>query len=206
MKRQDREREYWNEAVNSTDVRTDFIAGTNLSDQDCVSAILNSTEVHKVASNSKSVMLEIGCGVGRLMLPMSVFADHLYGVDISQEMLKIANRSISRWPLKNMTTILGDGVSLPVKDLTMDFVYSMLVFQHLELQTVICYLSEAYRILKQGGVLRFQFVEYAEEAEFSKPISAQDMIGLVNEAGLKVILYQAGLINREWGWITAIKL
>lgn len=205
MNRQQREREYWNEAVHSTDVRTDYIAGTNLTDQDCVAAILNTTEIHHAPKKAR--MLEIGCGVGRLMLPMSVFASELYGVDISAEMLKMCNSAIRRWPLKNMTVSLCDGNSLPVKDQVMDFVYSMLVFQHLEISTVLCYLNEASRVLKKNGLLRFQFVEYAEEAEFSKPIPAEVMITLVNSVkGLKVTVYQAGIINKEWGWITAVKL
>lgn len=205
MNRQQREREYWNEAVHSADVRTDYIAGTNLTDQDCVAAILNTTEIHHAPKKAR--MLEIGCGVGRLMLPMSVFASELYGIDVSEEMLKMCNSAIRKWPLKNMTVGLCDGVSLPVKDNTMDFIYSMLVFQHLELASVVCYLTESARVLKKDGILRFQFVEYAEEAEFSKPIPAEAMIAMVNAVeGLKTTVYQAGIINKEWGWITAVKL
>src|SRR5947209_4432725 len=38
--------------------------------------------------------LEIGCGPGRLTLPMSRHFDEIYGVDISEEMIRIARQRL----------------------------------------------------------------------------------------------------------------
>src|SRR3954470_5238460 len=56
------------------------------------------------------VVVDIGCGVGRLTRPLAERASKVWGVDVSEEMLNLAREHNPR--LENVTWLLGDGTSL----------------------------------------------------------------------------------------------
>ena len=100
--------------------------------------------------------LEIGCGPGRLMLPMSWNFGEIHGVDVSDEMIRRAVRELADVP--NAFPRVGSGSDLRMfGDEMFDFVYSYAVFQHIpSAEVVLSYLSEAARVLKLRGILRCQ--------------------------------------------------
>ncbi len=100
--------------------------------------------------------LEIGCGPGRLMLPLSRQFREIHGVDVSDEMIRLARERLSGTP--NAHVQVNDGLGLSAfEDGAFDFVYSFAVFQHIpEREVVFHYLREAHRVLKMGGLLRCQ--------------------------------------------------
>src|SRR5690348_9008940 len=100
--------------------------------------------------------LEIGCGPGRLMRPMSRNFGELHGVDVSDEMIRLANERFagaSRFHLH-----LTNGADLaPLPADYFDYVYSYAVFQHIPSRDVVLgYFAEMRRVLKTGGIARFQ--------------------------------------------------
>jgi SAM-dependent methyltransferase len=99
--------------------------------------------------------LEIGCGPGRLMLPMSRYFGELYGVDVSEEMVALARERLGHI---NAHVYVTSGSDLVIfANEYFDFVYSYLVFQHIpDREIVLNYLRESRRVLKPGGVLRCQ--------------------------------------------------
>jgi ubiquinone/menaquinone biosynthesis C-methylase UbiE len=101
--------------------------------------------------------LEIGCGPGRLMRPMSRHFVEIDGVDVSDEMIAIARQRLSDLP--NAHPHHTDGASLSLfPDETFEFVYSYAVFQHIpSREVVVQYLRETHRVLKTGGLARLQF-------------------------------------------------
>jgi len=101
--------------------------------------------------------LEIGCGPGRLMRPMSRHFAEIHGVDVSDEMITLARERLRDTP--NAHAHLSDGASLrEFPDDWFDFVYSYAVFQHIPSQEVIYeYLKEIRRVTKPGGFVRLQF-------------------------------------------------
>lgn len=101
--------------------------------------------------------LEIGCGPGRLMRPMSRHFIEIDGVDVSDEMIALAKRRLSDLP--NAHAHHTDGASLSLfEDETFSFVYSYAVFQHIPArEVVISYLRETHRVMKTGGLARLQF-------------------------------------------------
>src|SRR5579863_4494336 len=101
--------------------------------------------------------LEIGCGPGRLMRPMSRHFVEIHGVDVSDEMIALAKEKLRDVP--NAHPHLTDGASLPMfADDSFDFVYSYAVFQHIPAREVVYrYLKEIQRVLKPGGLARLQF-------------------------------------------------
>ena len=54
------------------------------------------------------VVLDIGCGTGRLTLPIAERANFVYAIDISKEMLEIAKREAKKASLKNIEFINGN--------------------------------------------------------------------------------------------------
>ncbi len=97
--------------------------------------------------------LEIGCGPGRLMLPMARHFGAVDGVDISEEMVALARERLRNLP--NVKVHPTSGADLRMfSDCSFDFVYSYIVFQHIpDKEVVLNYLREAQRVLKAGGVL-----------------------------------------------------
>jgi len=104
----------------------------------------------------RSAALEIGCGPGRLMRPMSRHFSEIHGVDVSDEMVRLARERLRHTP--NAHPHHGSGAGLELfPDNRFDFVYSYAVFQHIPSREVVFhYLREARRVLRPGGVLRCQ--------------------------------------------------
>jgi SAM-dependent methyltransferase len=104
----------------------------------------------------RDAALEIGCGPGRLLRPMSRHFREVHGVDVSDEMIRLARERLRGAP--NVFAHHNSGSDLRrFPDGKFDFVYSYAVFQHIPSRDVVFnYLREARRTLKTGGVLRCQ--------------------------------------------------
>ena len=104
----------------------------------------------------REAALEIGCGPGRLMRPMARHFGEIHGVDVSDEMVRLARERLRDVPNAHpQVTPSSDLAMFP--DAKFDFVYSYAVFQHIPSREVVFgYLREACRVLKPGGVLRCQ--------------------------------------------------
>jgi SAM-dependent methyltransferase len=100
-------------------------------------------------------VLEIGCGVGRLLVPLARRVTVAHGVDISPVMIEKSKAYTADTP--NVRTALTSGTFAYLADASLDFVFSFIVFQHIPDRTPIRrYVVEAARVLKPGGVFRFQ--------------------------------------------------
>lgn len=101
--------------------------------------------------------LEIGCGPGRLIRHLSPLFAEIHGVDVSGEMIALAEKKLAGVPNARLHT--GDGSSLAAfGDEFFDFVYSYAVFQHIpSREAVFENLREIHRVLKPGGLAWLQF-------------------------------------------------
>jgi SAM-dependent methyltransferase len=109
-----------------------------------------------VAIGTEDVVVEIGCGVGRLTRVIAERARAVKAIDVSAEMLRRARRENEA--LANVEWIEGDGVSLAgVGDRTAALVVSHVVFQHIpDPQITLGYVRDIGRVLKPGGVAALQ--------------------------------------------------
>jgi SAM-dependent methyltransferase len=99
--------------------------------------------------------LEIGCGIGRLLRPLSTRVERAVGVDVSEEMVRRGREYCADRP--NVVLHRTEGALPFLPDGTFDFVFSHIVFQHLPRKSYAeRYLREAHRVLKPGGILRVQ--------------------------------------------------
>lgn len=93
-------------------------------------------------------ILDFGCGSGYGAMRMAQVASFVSGVDVSQEAVDFAQARYGAENLK-FQTIREDG-PLPFPDHHFDVVLSSQVLEHVYQDGV--YLSEAKRVLKEGGV------------------------------------------------------
>ena len=102
-------------------------------------------------------MLEVGCGAGRMTASFARRFASVYALDISEEMQNLAKQYLAGF--QNIHWVLGDGTNLSaIPSESVDFVFSYLVLQHLPTEDLaIAYVREMLRVLKQGGMLLFQF-------------------------------------------------
>ncbi len=114
-------------------------------------------ELRRVPLAQRVRALEIGCGPGRLMRPMSRHFVEIDGVDVSDEMIALAKQKLADIP--HAHPYATDGASLgQFPDGHFDFVYSYAVFQHIPSRDVVFeYLRETHRVLKPEGIARLQF-------------------------------------------------
>lgn len=108
-----------------------------------------------VAPPRQEVAVEIGPGLGRMLVALARRFDTVIGVDISAEMIRRARDIVG----PSVELVHGDGVSLHgVDDAVADFVLSFTVLQHIPDPDVVAgYLVEAGRVLRPGGVFAFQW-------------------------------------------------
>jgi SAM-dependent methyltransferase len=152
--------------------------------------------------------LEIGCGMGRILGPMSERVERAFGVDISSEMVERAKGALAGRP--NVSLFVTDGKLQDFEDASLDFVYSYIVFQHIPSKRAIArYFREAARVLKGSGVFRFQ----VDGRDRPLTIVADTWLGAWYDAGeLKSILRLSDFeIADMWGegthylWVTALR-
>lgn len=118
--------------------------------------IVTALEMELKRLPGRDAALEIGCGPGRLLRPMSRHFGEIHGVDVSDEMIRMAGERLRNTP--NAHPHHSSGADLAqFPDEKFDFVYSYAVFQHIpDRDVVLQYLREARRVLKTGGILRCQ--------------------------------------------------
>lgn len=109
---------------------------------------------------SGRILLEIGCGNGRMTRSLCAAFGHVYAYDISQRMIDQAKQLLS--DRANVTFVVGSGTDLrPFRDEMFDYCFSYTVFQHIpERSIVYTYLGEIFRTLKPGGIVRLQYNGY----------------------------------------------
>jgi ubiquinone/menaquinone biosynthesis C-methylase UbiE len=96
-------------------------------------------------------VLEIGCGIGRMTLPLARRFREVTGIDVSEEMVLRAEENLRQTP--NARSRAGNGTDLSeFPDASFDFVFSYLVLQHVPAPEIVAgYLKEIGRVLAPGG-------------------------------------------------------
>lgn len=108
-------------------------------------------------SPDDKVMLELGCGAGRMTDSFARRFQRVHALDVSGEMLRRGAAFLKE--RHNIEWMQGTGEDLAgVADNSVDFVFSYLVLQHLPREILVLhYVQEILRVLKDEGVFLFQF-------------------------------------------------
>lgn len=157
---------------------------------------------------ARDAALEIGCGPGRLMRPLSRHFREIHGVDVSDEMIRLARERLQDTP--NAHPHHGSGSDLALfPDEKFDFVYSYAVFQHIPSKDVVFhYLREARRVLKTGGILRCQLNGLPPQARqydtwSGVRITPAEIVAFAREQDFQLLALEQ--ISTQYMWITCRK-
>ena len=113
-------------------------------------------EVLELRVQPSDIVLDIGCGVGRLTRVLARRAASVYALDVSPEMIERARRENAA--LANVEWIAGDGTTLdPLADASVDACVSHVTFQHVPDPAItLGYVTEIGRVLRPAGWAAFQ--------------------------------------------------
>jgi ubiquinone/menaquinone biosynthesis C-methylase UbiE len=156
-------RRFWDEAASVDPIHA--IADSDTPESFEVSGQREAATAWKALPRSDAVVLEIGCGIGRIMQHLAGSYREVHGIDISSKMVEQGARRLAHLP--NAHFHHGNGYDLePFADESFDLVYSALVFQHMPKTIAYNYLLETKRVLRPGGLLSFQVPNLLDDAQF----------------------------------------
>jgi SAM-dependent methyltransferase len=116
--------------------------------------------------NTDSEVLDIGCGIGRLLVALAPEVKRAVGIDVSAEMVKAAQRRCGR--SENVEVLKGDGRGLTgLRDASFDLAIAVDSFPYLRqagYPLVQRFIADAERVLKPGGQLVILNYSYSEDA------------------------------------------
>jgi ubiquinone/menaquinone biosynthesis C-methylase UbiE len=95
-----------------------------------------------------ATVLEVGCGTGLVLEPLSRVAHRAYGIDISRGMLR---KAVGR----GLHAVQASATDLPFADNTFDTVVSFKVLAHIE--AIERTMAECARVVRPGGHLVLEF-------------------------------------------------
>lgn len=123
-------------------------------------------EIHDVLSELQRLQvsvqhkkaLDFGCGIGRLSRALANHFDQVVGVDISDEMIRLAKLYN---PSARFIFLVNQAKNLDIlSPNTFDFIYSNIVLQHVSPGISKMYLKSFAQLLKPTGILVFQLPEH----------------------------------------------
>ena len=114
-------------------------------------------------------VLEVGCGIGRMVPPLAQEAEFVVGVDISLAMLKEAIRN---WPGNKSLLVQGSGADLaPFRNEAFDLVLAIDSFPYIVAaggDLAATHVAEAARVLRPGGALVIVNYSYRGDDELDR--------------------------------------
>ena len=127
---------------------------------------LNSFEKNKLIPLLGEVkgktILDVGAGTGRTSVVLAKMGAEVTALDVSEQMLKELTKKNAK-----IKTVVGDAESLPFPDKSFDVVVSAFLIVHLKDPTR--FFDEAYRVLKDGGLLVVTNINQKEPPEVKTP-------------------------------------
>jgi SAM-dependent methyltransferase len=186
----DQQRQFWNvDPITSKFGRVDTVSADEV-EYDRLAEAHFEQICSRIELSDSSTILEIGCGVGRLLSRMQRLPHaQLIGVDISSNMIDLSRKNLLRDSRLHLFVNSGADLSMIASE-RVDFCYANDVFIHIaDVNVVVSYFEEVARILKQGGLFRFNVRELDINGMFSNSVG-----GLIAKAsyllGLRSGVYQ----------------
>ena len=107
-------------------------------------------------------VLDLGCGMGRVLTHLAPHCAEIVGVDVSSRMLRRARERLRGVPNVRLQRVSGRDLR-PLAEGVFDFAFALQVFHHLEREDTMRYLAELHRVLKPGGRVYLQFLNFEVE-------------------------------------------
>ena len=109
-----------------------------------------------LAEENGGQLLELGCGTGRVLLPLAEMGYTLIGIDLSAELLEVSRHKLSQTPFANQVTLIQEDLrNFDLPNQQFDFVFCVSnTLMHLTTQTEqLAALRMAHHHLREDGAL-----------------------------------------------------
>lgn len=152
-------------------------------------------------------LLEIGCGIGRMTRCLADIFGAIYATDVSREMIQQAGLHLHSFSNVKVYETSGVDFAIFVNDY-FDVIFSAYVFQHVpSIEVVRANIYEAYRVLKPGGVFKFQvnstvnpaYEQLPKDTWMGVTFSEEEIRQVARELGAQLISL-AG-IGGQYNWV-----
>jgi cyclopropane fatty-acyl-phospholipid synthase-like methyltransferase len=178
--------------------------------------IMTADVLARIGSPHDQTALEIGSGGGRLLGCAAQCFSRSIGVDIvyqSESFTSMSRELLAVWGVSDKCDLIPPESLTQVTDSSVGFVYSYIVFQHMDsVATVWEYLKQIRRVLRTGGVARLffgmaEFSHAVSAGEFdpnnlffssSLKISVIDFLEMSRVAGFQVLNQQTVVMKQPW--------
>lgn len=145
-------------------------------------------------------VLEIGCGAGRVTRALAHVFGEVHAVDLSAEMVRLAQEAVANCP--NAHVYQNNGMDLSVvRAAEFDFAFSTIVFQHIPSRGIIeSYLREVHRLLRPGALFKLEVLGGAPPKSGALRRLASACLHTV----LRGRRWQPPPVDRTWfGWMVS---
>jgi ubiquinone/menaquinone biosynthesis C-methylase UbiE len=141
----------WDHISAADDLAMIGVAGTSETESFFNSGEVTADTLREVLRIQKDdVVLEIGCGVGRIGKALAPQCRKWIGCDISSQMLRHAATNLNQLDNVELFELLACALE-PIPSASIDKAYCSAVFMHLDEWDRFQYVQESFRILRPGG-------------------------------------------------------
>lgn len=144
----------------------------------------NYTDLIKEHTNKDSIVLDIGCGGGRLTKSIAPHVKKIYGIDYSKELIKSAKKS----KLSNITYKTMDGEKLDFNKNTFDVVISQAVINK-DMCKAKPTLKSIKKVLKPNGkiVIKMIYSSWGKEFKFKSGYNKKEITNILKKLNFRNI-------------------
>lgn len=143
------------------------------SGRDYARTVLASCRRHFGIEFDPQRVLDLGCGVGRVLVPFAEMSESVVGTDVSESMLAEARRNCARFGITNAELVRSDDALTDVQG-TFDLVHSTIVLQHIESERGLDLIARLVERIAPGGAAAIH-VTYGRnygKCRYGRPIPA----------------------------------
>lgn len=148
---------------------------------------------------------DFGCGVGRLMIPLTQKCKEVVGIDVSEAMLEECEKNLKNREISNYQLIHSSDDELNNLSGNFDLIHSFIVFQHIPIERGMKIIKHLLNYLRENGILVIQIKYYPYEIKtdspenllaFDKKVNKRDWLGFFKSL-VKLILSEFKLYNLQ---------
>lgn len=122
--------------------------------------------IEAISENDKILDLCTGTATNAMDISRAIPSSEIVGVDLSENMLKVAREKLKKANIKNITLYQMDGTKLSFKSESFDKILLSLILHEMDEELRSKILSEAKRVLKQDG--RIIITEWKRSSKLSQ--------------------------------------
>lgn len=109
-----------------------------------------------------NTVLDFGCGTGRLVIPFAKRSESVVGLDVSKDMLAIAQSNAKKHNLNNIRFCISDDKLSEISDQKFDLINSFIVFQHINVKRGEKLIQLLLNKLNDNGICALQLTYHIE--------------------------------------------